>query len=1321
MCGISGLYNFSVRVSELETQRSIVRQMTDRIVHRGPDASGVWADDTGKCTLGHRRLSIIDTSDAGRQPMHWNDGEWSIVFNGEIYNFLELKRELASLGVDFYGRTDTEVLISGLAVWGEQIFAKLDGMFAFAAFHRESGRLILARDPFGEKPLYYFRTDDGGIAFASELQCFDNVPGFSPLVSADALAELLMFQYIGAPRTIYQHVQKVQPGHYLIANGSDVSIKRYFEVKPGVNGFSTASRADLADELESILVRSLKRRLISDVPLGAFLSGGVDSSTVCALARRKLGVPLQTFSIGFQDDQGSEHEIARKLAAHLGTEHRDKIVSPTAFDFLDNTGSLLDEPNGDSSCLPTYMLSQFAKQHVTVALSGDGGDELFGGYGRYFDTLAEAEREASLKNSDWNAGRAYYCSNRITIFNPIQLGQLLGFMPTGASQHLKHLLQSLDLPGRALLHRLRVTDIENYMPGAVLPKVDRMSMQHSMEVRTPFLSVELARFAEKLPTEYLVERGKGKIILRDIANRYLPREIMDMPKKGFGLPLTPGWGKPQLICALKKALSPDGVLGGWIGPERVDGFIKNQVGDGFSIYQAWSVIMLANWLNRRPVIMPDRSSFESISLQEVSQHFGPANLTLYRMAGLIAPNVLVVSSLQTKLPDATHRIDEQLSKRDMVTLLQLEQKLPVDIQFGSSEFESVTFLLPGGKDIYHALKETNLTLKGVTLVSLDQDAEWIRLPDVQLLRTERIACLLAPKRFSAEKQWIRYGFRYPSKVRRVASFVRLSKHAIKFWKNSECEKDGLGVYTTISFPQLETPANQECALEYAIFEGPSQWIPFVSSHEELKVAGERRYSVWNSRVRYSVANNLSVRSLRFPSAFNWIVPVNAQTEQHIPVVAKTVSLKTSEESYMLVLRGLVDLRNKAEVSLVDSKCFVLYTQSLAAGGAERQWCNLAAGLKSLGKKVYLVVDNLDGPNGHYLELTRKSGIEVLQASLENDVDVLNVCPDRQFYPLVDSQIFPPGDGVAKLASLLARLNPDVLLAQLDWTNITAAVAGLLVGTKRVVLSFRNYNPTHFDYLNIPWFLPVYREVIGSQRVVLTGNSKLGNADYAKWLGLELDKVHLLQNSYVADSEHSMSQAEVTELKRELKVTSSQKIVLGAFRLSSEKNPELFFRVCAEVLSAQPHAVVLLCGEGPFRPTLERLIDEAGLAERFKLLGRRPDAWKLLAISEVLLLTSDVEGTPNIVREALEAGCPVVSTACGAVPEMLRDGITGFLAEVGDMRSLARGVGRIISEVNCRESMVHNLQNAHDVFTIQDQANSVLSILNVMESCCSAGA
>jgi asparagine synthase (glutamine-hydrolysing) len=1310
MCGISGLYNFSRRVGELGAQTSIVQQMTDRIVHRGPDADGVWADDTGRCTLGHRRLSIIDTSDAGRQPMHWREGEWSIVFNGEIYNFLELKRELEALGVTFHGRTDTEVLLAGLAVWGEQIFSKLDGMFAFAAFHRASGRLILARDPFGEKPLYYFRTDEGGIAFASELQCLEHVPGFSPLVSADALAELLMFQYIGAPRTIYQHVHKLEPGHYLIANGPDVVIERYFQVQPGNNGFSTVSRADLADELESILVRSLERRLIADVPLGAFLSGGVDSSTVCALARRKLGVPLQTFSIGFQDDQGSEHEIARQLAAHLGTEHRDQIVSPSAFDFLDHIDSLLDEPNGDSSCLPTYMLSQFAKQHVTVALSGDGGDEVFGGYGRYFDTLAEAEREASFPSSNWSAGRAYYCSNRIAIFNPIQLGQLFGFMSEGASLHLKHLLQSVDQPGRELLHRLRVTDIENYMPGAVLPKVDRMSMQHSMEVRTPFLNVELARFAEKLPAEYLVEKGKGKLILRDIAYRYLPREIMDMPKKGFGLPLTPGWGKEPLLGALKKALSPEGVLGGWIGRERVEGFVKNQAGDGFSIYQAWSVIMLANWLNRRPVIMPDRSSFESISLQEVSQHFGPAKRTRYRMTGLIAPNVLVVSSLDAKLPDSTRRIDAQLSKRDMVTLLQMKQQLPVDLKFEAAKFDAVTYLLPEGKDIYHALKEANLALEGVTLLSLDSDAEWIRLLDVQLLRTAHIAALLAPKRFSEEREWIWYAFRYPSKTQRLASYARLLPHALQFWKNSECERGGPGVYTTKAFTPLATPTDRECALQFAVFEGPSQWVPFVSSHEEIKVAGERRYSVWNSRVHYAAADGARGLWADKLFAFNWIVPVNAQTAAHIPVFAKSVSLKKSDESYLAALRNLVDLGNKTDILLTEANSFVLYTQSLAAGGAERQWCNLAAGLKSLGKKVYLVVGNLDGPNGHYLELARKSGIDVLQAGLENDADVLNATVDPQFYPLVDSEGFPPGDDVAKLASILARLKPDVLLAQLDWTNITAAVACLLVGTKRIVLSFRNYNPTHFEYLNIPWFLPVYREVIAAERVVLTGNSKLGNADYAKWLGLDAGKVHLLPNSYLADGDHSMNPAQAATLRRELNVAPDQKIVLGAFRLSREKNPELFFRVCTQVLNAHPHAVVLLCGEGPLRPTLVRLVDEAGLSGRFKLLGRRADVWKLLAISDVLLLTSDLEGTPNIVREALEAGCPVVSTACGAVPEMVRDGVTGFLAEVGDMQSLVEGVERIISDPSFQERLAQNLLQADEVFTARDQAESVLSIL-----------
>jgi asparagine synthase (glutamine-hydrolysing) len=417
--------------------------------------------------------------------------------------------KLQATHVQLKGRTDTEILLGALAAWGTDALHRFDGMFAFAAFDRQTGTLLLARDPFGEKPLYTMDLPGGGIAFASELQALEKVPGFDGRVSMDSVAELLSFQYIGAPRSIYESVQKLPPGHWMrVHPDGRRESGRYFAFRPGEGGFDTRDQGELVDALEALLVESTRRRLIADVPLGAFLSGGVDSSTVCALVRRKLNLPLKTFSVGFEGAIESEHEAARRFAAHLGTEHHEHIVAPHASEFLRRIGSLLDEPNADSSCLPTYLLSEFARTQVTVAVSGDGGDELFGGYGRYFSTLEEASRS---RFGEQGAGSAYY-SNRILVSTEEQLAELFGELPPAFARHLSGLRRSID-DGRTPLHcRLRQTDVENYMPGAVLPKVDRMSMRHSLEVRTPFLNVDLARFAERLPQTRLIAGDRGKLV-----------------------------------------------------------------------------------------------------------------------------------------------------------------------------------------------------------------------------------------------------------------------------------------------------------------------------------------------------------------------------------------------------------------------------------------------------------------------------------------------------------------------------------------------------------------------------------------------------------------------------------------------------------------------------------------------------------------------------------------------------------------------------------------------------------------------------------------
>jgi asparagine synthetase B (glutamine-hydrolysing) len=394
--------------------------------------------------------------------------------------------------------------------------------------------------------------------------------------------------------------------------GQAAKIGQYFRFRPGASGFDDRPLDELADELEDILVRSLRRRLIADVPLGAFLSGGVDSSTVCALIRRKLGVPLKTYSIGFADAPESEHRTARQFATHLGTDHHEKIVAPQASEFLRGIGRVLDEPNADSSCLPTYLLSAFARESVTVALSGDGGDEMFGGYGRYFQTVDEGASNGN-GSGGWDPGKAYY-SNRILVSTEEHLVELFGGVPAGAAAHLQLLREPLKDPATPLLCRLRRTDVENYLPGAVLPKVDRMSMQHSLEVRTPFLNVELARFAERLPAAALYADKKGKRILRELAYRYLPRELIDLPKQGFGLPMT-RWGRDDLLAVAGELLeSDDSRLRQGLGSSAIDRFMKRQrSSDGFATYQVWALAMLESWLRHHPAKLPsNHTAFSAV-------------------------------------------------------------------------------------------------------------------------------------------------------------------------------------------------------------------------------------------------------------------------------------------------------------------------------------------------------------------------------------------------------------------------------------------------------------------------------------------------------------------------------------------------------------------------------------------------------------------------------------------------------------------------------------------------------------------------------------
>jgi asparagine synthase (glutamine-hydrolysing) len=604
MCGIAGIIDKSLRLGPTELSQ-FARQMADKMVHRGPDDAGVWVSSNGQVALSHRRLSIIDTSAAGRQPMANRDGTKQIVFNGEIYNFLELRRQLEAEGITFRSRTDTEVLIQILDLRGVAGLNDLDAMFALGWYDESAERLLLARDIFGEKPLYYVDAPDY-FAFASELSALCGLPGFDARIDAAAIASYLCYQYIPAPGTIYRCARKLPPGSLLVRESDgQLRISQYYRFATGAQGTAKRRLTDAADELEAILLTSIKRRLISDVPIGTFLSGGVDSSTVVALAAKLTAEPLKTFTVGFEGFPDSEHGDAADTARQIGTDHYEQLLQPDVAVLGKHIGQVLDEPNADSSCLPTYLLSAFTRSKVKVALSGDGGDELFGGYGRYMATVDECRRKARGDGMQWWSPGVAYWSSRILVFPEPELERLTGTVPLALSRELAEARRFLDMDSRPLINRLREVDASHYMPGAVLAKVDRMSMQSSLEVRAPLLGRDVAEFAKSLAADECLGGNQGKLVLKEIARRHLPAQCVSRPKRGFGLPMGL-WGAATLIPAARGLLlSPDTQLSHWIPAHRMRAYLRRQDKE-FNAYRVWSLLILEAWLRSHPCVVGER-------------------------------------------------------------------------------------------------------------------------------------------------------------------------------------------------------------------------------------------------------------------------------------------------------------------------------------------------------------------------------------------------------------------------------------------------------------------------------------------------------------------------------------------------------------------------------------------------------------------------------------------------------------------------------------------------------------------------------------------
>ncbi len=561
MCGIAGFLGAG--------DREDLARMTGRLMHRGPDAEGFYALPEVGLHFGHRRLSIIDLA-GGAQPMVSADGRTLLVFNGEIYNHAELRQELISCGCEFLSdHSDTEVLLQGWRVWGEGLIPKLNGMWAFAVYDTSTRRLFLSRDRFGKKPLYYFYRK-GTFAFASELSALLEHPLAPRAFSEIARVKFLAHALIPAPHTAIEGIFKLPAAHnlWLEAGASTPRTARYwrYTIEPDA---SPKSESELADALLDVLTRAIRRRLVADVPLGVFLSGGIDSSAIAALAAREMPTrALQTFTIGFQEPSFDESRYASEVAELLKTDHHTDVLGiDEALRVIPQIFDLLDEPQGDGSLLPTFLLCRFARRHVTVALSGDGGDELFAGYDP-FRALKMADIYSKIVPRPIHAGIRMLASrlpvshanisldfkikrtlrgldHAPRLWNPVWLGAL-------APSDLARLTESRfsveeiysesieaweSCQSRSLVDRTLQFYTEIYLQDGILAKADRASMMNSLEVRSPFLDIEVADFARRLPNEYKLRGGTTKYLLKRAVEKLLPSDIIHRRKKGFGMPV----------------------------------------------------------------------------------------------------------------------------------------------------------------------------------------------------------------------------------------------------------------------------------------------------------------------------------------------------------------------------------------------------------------------------------------------------------------------------------------------------------------------------------------------------------------------------------------------------------------------------------------------------------------------------------------------------------------------------------------------------------------------------------------------------------------
>lgn len=650
MCGISGIFDLEASLGHSEIENQLER-MSETLTHRGPDGSGVWVDSDSGIGLAHRRLAIIDLSPEGGQPMHSSAGRYCIAFNGEIYNFQELRRELGS-DMEWRGHSDTEALLAAIEAWGlVRAVRKTVGMFAFALWDRKQRRLHLVRDRMGEKPLYYGWVGRSFV-FASELKALKTIPGWVGAIDRDALTAYLRHNYIPAPYSIYSGIKKLLPGTILDipAHGTerdDLNPVPYWRLEAiAAAGFEhpfSGSENDAIGVLEQLLFTSVKQKMVSDVPLGAFLSGGIDSSLIVALMQAQSDRPISTFTIGFNEKGYNEAQHAKIIATHLGTDHTELYVEPDqARAVIPDLPTLFDEPFSDSSQIPTLLVSQMARQEVTVSLSGDGGDELFFGYQRYFLALAIWSK---LKRLPYSARRRLagwvqsiprsVLDSGFSWVSPIanrygrpgkpsdKLYKLAEMMSFGRFEslyqelvsHWKHpseIVINGNEPGGGFLRSpwsgapnglqqtMMYQDSTSYLPDDILVKVDRASMGVSLESRVPMLDHRVVEFAFSLPVSMKSKDGEGKWLLRQLLYKRVPRTLLDRPKMGFGVPIDT-WLRGPLREWAEDLLAPARLSQeGFFEVQPIqDKWVQHIKGTANWAPYLWDILMFQAWLQEQ--------------------------------------------------------------------------------------------------------------------------------------------------------------------------------------------------------------------------------------------------------------------------------------------------------------------------------------------------------------------------------------------------------------------------------------------------------------------------------------------------------------------------------------------------------------------------------------------------------------------------------------------------------------------------------------------------------------------------------------------------